>query len=261
VTAVVPAADTAIVFGSGLAVVPDGMSVDRRVSYAALGWPRSGVAGHGGEVAVAGRTLLALGRCHAYEGRSRAELERPVRALAAAGVSRLVVTCATGALRDDLRPGDVVVVERVVDLQAAPEARPPILTVCGEAPAVAAERVVGERLRARRGVYAAVAGPQYETPAEAGWLGGWADVVGMSAVHEVRGAHAVGLPVLLLAVVTNHSGRSLSHDEVLTAGERAAEGLRLTLSRLLTDPVVWPPEAGAPADGGAAGDARGGDGA
>ena len=126
-TAVVPAADAAIVFGSGLAVVPDGMSVDRRVSYAALGWPRSGVAGHGGEVAVAGRTLLALGRCHAYEGWSRTELERPVGALAAAGVSRLVVTCATGALRDDLRPGDVVVVERVVDLQTAPEVRPRLL--------------------------------------------------------------------------------------------------------------------------------------
>jgi len=236
----VPPAEAAVVFGSGLAVVPDGLSVTDRILYGELGWPQSGVAGHGGELLVAGATLLAFGRSHAYEGWAREELERSVRDMAAAGVSRLVVTCATGSLRDDLRPGDAVVVERVVDLQEVPAETPPVLTVCDGEAAAATERVVGEHLRVRRGVYAAVAGPQYETPAEAAWLAGAADVVGMSAVHEVRAARAVGLPVRLLAVVTNRSGRSLSHDEVLAAGERAADGLRRSLGRLLSDPAVWP---------------------
>lgn len=253
----VPAASAAVVFGSGLALVPDGLAVAREIPYAELGWPVGGVAGHGSRLLVTraaprsadtsravavpgpGVVLLAFGRSHLYEGWSRAELERPVRDLAVAGVRRLVVTCATGSLASDLRPGDVVVAHTVVDLQAAPEEEAPRLPVCA---ADAAERLAAALtpdLGARAGAYVAVAGPQYETPAEAAWLAGFGDVVGMSAVHEVRAALDAGVDVRLLAVVTNRSGAGLDHDEVLAAGAGAAAGLGRALSGVLGDERLW----------------------
>lgn len=239
VSTAVPAAERAVVFGSGLSAVPAGLHVERRIDYAALGWPQGGVTGHSGELLVAGQTMLAFGRAHAYEGWSREALERPVRDLAAAGVARLLVTCAAGGLAEDASPGELVVVSAVVDLQSPPAAEPPVIEVCPDAAVRAVTRAVGGSLPVRTGVYAAVAGPQYETPAETRWLAGVADVVGMSAVHEVRAARACGVPVRLLAVVTNRAGCSLDHDEVLRVGRRAAAQLRAVLRRLLSDPAVW----------------------
>jgi len=252
----VPAASAAVVFGSGLAVEPDGLAVEREIPYTRLGWPVGGVAGHGSRLLVAGATgrsggaargsgtapgviLLAFGRSHFYEGWSRTELERPVRDLAAAGVRRLVVTCATGSLAGDLRPGDVVAAHTVVDLQAAPDEEAPRLPVCAADAAARLAAALAPDLAARAGAYVAVAGPQYETPAEAAWLAGFGDVVGMSAVHEVRAALDAGVDVRLLAVVTNRSGAGLDHDEVLAAGAGAAAGLRRVLCRVLGDERLW----------------------
>lgn len=253
----VSAAQAAVIFGSGLALVPDGLAVEREIPYTALGWPVGGVAGHGSRLLVAraaarsggacraatgagrGAVVLAFGRSHLYEGRSRAELERPVRDLAAAGVRRLVVMCATGSLAGDLRPGDVVAAHTVVDLQAAPDEEASRLTVCAPDDAARLAAALAPDLAARAGAYVAVAGPQYETPAEAAWLAGFGDVVGMSAVHEVRAALDAGVAVRLLAVVSNRSGADLDHDEVLAAGAGAAAGLRRALARVLGDERLW----------------------
>jgi purine-nucleoside phosphorylase len=236
-----PSASAAVVFGSGLAAVPDGLDVTMELPYAGLGWPPGGVPGHEGRLLVAGDTLLAFGRSHGYEGLTEAELERPVRDLAAAGVRYLILLCACGALAPGLEAGHVLAVHTVVDLRFPVEHTPPRLTVCSSAAALSVVAGLAPDLTARAGTYVAVAGPQYETPAEAAWLAGLGDAVGMSAAPEVRAAAAEGMAVRLLAVVTNRAGAALGHDEVLAAGERVRRSLRRALARLLG------PSAGRPA--------------
>jgi purine nucleoside phosphorylase len=240
VRAAVPPAARAVVFGSGLAVVPLGLAVTGEMDYEALGWPVGAVPGHAGRLAVAGDALLAYGRGHSYEGFSEARLEAPVHDLATAGVRRLVVTCACGSLTEELMPGEVLVAHAVVDLRFAPDRQPPRLAVCSPAAAQRTAAALAPDLRARPGIYVAVAGPQYETPAEAAWLACFGDAVGMSAAPEVRAAAAAGVAVRLLAVVTNRAGTSLGHDEVLAASERARHGLRRALARLLDPHELWP---------------------
>jgi purine nucleoside phosphorylase len=238
-------AHAAVVFGSGLAALPAGAAVKAELGYAELGWPCTAVAGHRNVLqlvevtagAAAGlRLALACGRPHGYEGWPREELERPVRSLAAAGVSRFVLTNSSGALRPAVTPGEVVVCTTVVDLQAAPAgAAPPCLHVCtaGEATAVAAAMAP-----ARTGVYVAVAGPQFETPAEVVWLAGHGDVVGMSAASEVRASRAAGAACCLLALVVNQAAAVGSHEDVLACGGRLAGRLAAGLGAVVT--ARWP---------------------
>ena len=136
-------AHAAVVFGSGLEALPPGAKVEDELAYDELGWPRTGVPGHANTVRLVSgvaagearlRLALACGRPHLYEGWSQAELRRPVRDLTEAGVTRIVLTNSTGALRPLVEPGDVVVCGDLVDLQSPPEgAEPPRLEVCGAA--------------------------------------------------------------------------------------------------------------------------------
>lgn len=230
-------AHAAVIFGSGLALVPAGATVEDELAYADLGWPLLGVEGHAGKLVVVmlgeRRVLLAFGRPHLYEGWSDEELARPVDDLAAWGVRRLVLTNACGGLSSRAAHRTLVVVDEVVDLQKAPSDAPEVLPATSPA---WAERCV-ERLAAWfpvvRGRYVAVPGPQYETPAEARWLAAYGDVVGMSTAPEVRAAREHGLETAVLALVVNRSGASLGHEEVLaTAGvmaRRLAEALPAVL--------------------------------
>jgi len=235
----------AVVFGSGLAGLPPAAAVRAELSYEELGWPCTVVPGHGNVLqlvevtAGAGiglRLALACGRPHRYEGWSDEELERPVRSLAAARVSRFVLTNSSGALRPAVAPGEIVVCHAVVDLQSSPSGDAPVsLGVCtaGEAEAVAAAVAP-----ARTGVYVAVAGPQFETPAEVAWLAGHGDVVGMSAAPEVRAARAAGAACCLLALVVNRAAAVGSHEDVLAFGGRLAGTLAAGLCAVVT--ARWP---------------------
>ena len=137
--------------------------------------------------------LLACGRPHLYEGWSAAELERPVRDLADAGCAALLLTNAAGSLDPSLEPRRrPCVVTDVVDLQGAPDDEPPVLTVMAPAEAARLAAALQPHLTARPGRYVAVAGPQYETPAEAAWLRAYGEVVGMSTAAEVRAAAGAG---------------------------------------------------------------------
>ncbi len=239
-TAPLPRAWAAVISGSGLAVVPGDLVVTDDIGYAELGWQVGAVAGHQGRLLVAGDVLLACGRAHSYEGFDEHQLEVPVRALAAAGVRRLVLTCACGSLRDDLGAGDGVVAHTVVDLRgASPGAVPPVTPVCTAGAAEETAAALGQDAAARSGVYVAVTGPQYETPAEAAWLAGMGDVVGMSAAPEVRAATDEGVAVRLLAVVANRAGASVGHEEVLAVAERVRRKLRRALARLLDPNLPW----------------------
>jgi purine-nucleoside phosphorylase len=235
-----PPLDLAVVFGSGLAVVPEGLTVEAELDYDELGWPVSGVGGHASRLLVARRGALrvglAWGRPHLYEGWSREELERPARDLCAAGVRRVVLTNTCGALRSSVGPGDAVVVVEVVDLQEAPgiEAEAPQVEP-ERLPATSATRagalcaVLTAHLPARVGTYVAVPGPQYETPAEVAWLATYGDVVGMSTAPEVRAARACGCEVELISLVVNRAAAVGEHADVLAA----AAGFEAALSAAL----------------------------
>ncbi len=237
----------AVVFGSGLAGLPPAAEVRGELDYEELAWPCTAVAGHHNVLqlvevtagAAAGlRLALACGRPHAYEGWSREELQRPVRSLAEAGVSRFVLTNSAGALRSAVRCGNIVTCTAVVDLQAPPPGRAaPILDVCTAAEAAAVAGVVMPA-PGRTGVYVAVAGPHFETPAEVVWLARHGDVVGMSAAPEVRAARAAGAACCLLALVVNRAAAVGSHEDVLAVGGRLAGTLAAGLGAVVT--ARWP---------------------
>ncbi len=242
-------AQAAVVFGSGLEALPAGAVLEDELGYAELGWPCTAVPGHAnvlrlvtgvaaGEARL--RLALACGRPHVYEGWSVEELWRPVRGLAAAAVTRVVLTNSTGSLHPEVEPGDVVVCHTVADLQAPPSGvRAQRLVVCGGAGAAAvAKTLAALGAAARTGVYCAVSGPQFETRAEVEWLAGQGDVVGMSAAPEVRAAASAGAECLLLAVVANRAAEVGSHEEVLARGARAARNLSAGLGAAVA--ARWP---------------------
>ena len=174
------------------------------------------------------RVLVFVGRIHAYEGHALAHVVHPVRAACAAGAHTVVLTNAAGGLREDYTVGQPVLISDHLNLTA----RSPLVG----AHFVDMVDAYSPRLRmlAREidpsladGVYAALPGPNYETPAEIRMLRTLgADLVGMSTVHETIAARAAGAQVLGVSLVTNPAagmtGRPLSHDEVLEAGRQSA---------------------------------------
>lgn len=232
-----PAPTLALVLGSGFAGVRDAMTVEWAAPYARLpGFVAPEVPGHTGEVLVgrlAGvRVCVLAGRVHYYEGHDLATVTYPVRVLARWGVRLLVLTNAAGGIHPRLRPGDFLALRDHINFMGAHPLRgpaPPGVERFVDLSAVydaelrghlrAAAREAGVRLRA--GVYLAVSGPSYETPAEIrafARLG--ADAVGMSTVPEAIVARQCGLRVAGLSCITNRaagrSDRPITHAEVLT---------------------------------------------
>lgn len=251
----VAAPETAVILGSGLQELWPGLSPAVDVPYQEIrGWPVGAVAGHAGRFVageLAGRQVaLLLGRAHRYEGFSARELAFPVSAVAGLGAVRLFVTCAAGAVNPDFNPGDLVLITDHINLQGAdPSAGPaselpgPLFTDMTEAYSPHLRRMAraaADRLgmKLREGVYAAVIGPSYETPAEVRYLRTiGADLVGMSTVPEVIAARRLGLDVLGVACVTNRAAglapTGLSHAEVLIAGSRVQPALAALLSAVI----------------------------
>jgi purine-nucleoside phosphorylase len=242
---------TALILGSGLGPVVDGLTVRAEASFAELGLPQSRVAGHAGR-AVRGMlgsvdVVVFSGRVHLYEGHSPDVVVRGVRALARWGVERLILTCSVGGISPGFDPGTLVSVSDHINLQGcSPLVGPafgtrfPDMTFAYD-PAlrgalVAAAETVGAPMR--EGVLAAVMGPSYETPAEIRMIQGMgADIVGMSTVPEILAASEVGLRAAAIGVVSNRaaglSGGSLSHSEVTeNAGEAAAYVASLLMEAL-----------------------------
>jgi len=231
----------ALVLGSGFHHVLSELEVDAEVSYARLpGFPPTGVSGHAGQLLIGrlgGTPVIVLsGRAHYYEGQPMEVVTFAVRALAAYGIRALLLTNAAGGVRRGFRPGDFMVltdhinliginplrggpvpgVPRFVDLTCVYD--PGLRRLLGRA-----GRACGTDLRA--GVYLAVCGPSYETPAEIrafARLG--ADAVGMSTVPEVIVARQCGLRVAAVSCITNlaagRSRQTLSHTEVLETAAR-----------------------------------------
>lgn len=243
----------AIVLGSGLANLADGVKDATTVPYADLeGAPKVGkVAGHAGELVMGSLAevpvVLFKGRFHLYQGASAQEAAWPARMAAALGCEMLVVTNAAGGVAERLRTGDIVVITDHINLTGAnplvgwpgpPGGTPFVPMTDAYDPslvALALQAAAAEGIEVHQGVYAGLLGPSYETRAEVQYLRRiGADMVGMSTVPEVIAARALGLRVLGFSLITNAAaGEGLSHEEVLEAGRLAGADLsRLVLAIL-----------------------------
>ncbi len=235
----------ALVLGTGFRHVLDQFDADARLAYDKIpGFVPAGVSGHAGELLLGhlgGTPVLVLsGRVHFYEGHPMSRVTFPVRALAAFGIRDLLLTNAAGGINPQFRAGDFMVLTDHINLMGVNPLRGASsdggqrfvdLTRAYDPGLGALLRRAGRlcRVRLRSGVYLAVAGPSYETPAEIkafGRLG--ADAVGMSTVPEVIVARHCGLRVAALSCITNlAAGRTrgaLSHAEVLETAERVKTG-------------------------------------
>ncbi len=238
--------DTAIVMGSGWAPAAEAFGpAAASVAMEQLpGFSAPAVAGHGGEIRSVRvgerRVLVFLGRTHLYEGRGVASVVHGVRTAAAAGVRTVVLTNAAGGLAPEHRIGQPVLISDHLNLTArSPLVGPEFvdLTDLYSARLRTLAREVDPTLA--EGVYAALPGPHFETPAEIRMLRTLgADLVGMSTALEAIAARAAGMEVVGLSMVTNAAagitGEALDHLEVLAAGKEAAEGLGRFLVELVT---------------------------
>ena len=236
-----------VVLGSGLGAVADAVEDPVVVGYEDLpGFPRPSVAGHAGR-AVLGRiggvpVAVLQGRAHLYEGGDPDALRVPVRALQAAGASILVLTNAAGSLRPAVGPGSLMAITDHINMTGVnllmgpndesigprfPPLRdaydPALLSTLRES-----ARDLGIALA--EGVYLAVTGPSFETPAEIrAYRTMGADAVGMSTVQETILARHCGLRVAAVSVITNlaegMSDEALSHEQTLRAAQDGAGDL------------------------------------
>jgi xanthosine phosphorylase len=244
-----------LVLGSGLGPVAAAVDDPVVVPYEDLpGFPQPSVEGHAGR-AVAGRIggvpVVALqGRAHLYEGVDLDQIRVPVRALKAAGAEILVLTNAAGSLRADLGPGSLMLIEDHINLSGVnvlvgPNdeslgSRFPSLRDAYDPQLRAALRTAARDtgVELGEGVYLAVSGPSFETPAEIRafhTLG--ADAVGMSTVHETIVARHCGLRVAAVSAITNlaegMSDEPVSHEQTLRDAARAAGDLAPLLTRFV----------------------------
>ena len=236
--------ETALVLGSGLGKLVDGVEDAIRIPYGELeGFPSGGVSGHAGELVsgrLGGREIIILsGRVHYYEKGDAAAMRLPIEAMAAIGVKRLVLTNSAGSLREDLPPGSVMLITDHINWSGMN----PLIgeesdrRFVGMTNAYSAAMMDQLRETARtvdvalgEGIYMWFSGPSFETPAEiraARMLG--ADAVGMSTVPEVILARFAGLEVAAFSVITNFgagmTGGELSHDETKEMAPKGGERL------------------------------------
>lgn len=232
-----------LVLGSGLGPLAERFADPVQIPYADLpGWPPVGVVGHAGLVVagrLAGVPAIALkGRAHLYEGHSAAIATRPVRVLAALGVRTLFLSNAAGAVNRNFEPGDLMLISDHLDLTGSDPLDAVVAARCAPQSDVSDSydpelrttvRETAEELSVplREGVYAALLGPNYETPAEIRMLEKLgADAVGMSTVPEVLVARSLGMRCFGISCLTNYAAgigpEPLDHEEVIEATERVA---------------------------------------
>lgn len=240
------------VLGSGFHHVLRELELVARLPYSRLpGFPKPSVAGHAGELLLGklgGTPLVILsGRAHYYEGHAMAQVTCAVRTLAACGVRDLLLTNAAGGINRKFRTGDFMLVTDHINLMGDNPLRGPALPGVPrfvdltqaydvKLSALVTRAARTAKLKLQRGVYLAVSGPSYETPAEIrafARLG--ASAVGMSTVPETIVARQFGLRVAALSCITNLaagiSPAPLSHEEVLETAER----VKRTGARLLQE--------------------------
>lgn len=255
-----------LVLGSGLNSLADAIVSPDVIPTADIPhWPRSTVPGHAGRLVIGhmeGQPVIVLqGRTHFYEGYGMDRVTLPIRVLIALGIRTLIVTNAAGGLNPDFRAGDLMVIRDHLNFPGMAGNNPlrgpndeslgprfPDMTEPYDARlrVLAHEVAKSNGFALREGVYAYVAGPSFETPAELRFLrqvGG--DAVGMSTAPEVVVARHAGISVLGVSTISNlavldpASGDTTSHEEVLATGAtvvpRLSQLVRGVVARLSED--------------------------
>jgi purine-nucleoside phosphorylase len=250
-----------LILGSGLGAFADSLTDAARVPYAEIpSFPQSTAIGHAGRMVIGKAGVVAVaamqGRVHLYEGYSAQESAFPIRVFARMGVRAVILTNAAGGIDRNYSQGALVLIRDHINLQGTNPlvgtnddrfgSRFPDMTHAYAKEYREIARAEGKELNIplHEGVYAALLGPSYETPAEIEYLRRiGADLVGMSTVAEVIAARHMGMKVLAISCVTNMAAgildQPLSHAEVLETGERVKSTfealLRAVLPRIAED--------------------------
>jgi purine-nucleoside phosphorylase len=249
-----------LVLGSGLSGITESVSGADIIPYGDIPfWPVSTVPGHSGRLLIGElegqKVLVQQGRAHFYEGYSPAQITLPVRVMHALGISTVIVTNAAGGLNPAYEAGDLMLIRDHLNFPGLTGNNPlrgpndenvgprfPDMTYPydPELRQMARQVAAEEDIPLREGVYAFVAGPSYETPAELRLLQAvGADAVGMSTVPEVVVARHGGIRVLGISTITNvatpdpQPGATTTHEEVLAVGALVVPRLTRLLHALL----------------------------
>jgi purine-nucleoside phosphorylase len=252
--------EIALVLGSGLGDFAEGMADAVRIPYGKIPYfPHSTAIGHAGRLVMgsiaATPVAVMQGRVHLYEGHSIKDVAFPIRVFGRLGIRAVILTNAAGGISSDLHPGSLVLIRDHINLQGVSPVSGPNDERFGlrffdmttaydpEFQRIAQEEAKRLGLGLGGGVYAALPGPSYETPAEIRYLkiiG--ADLVGMSTVPEVIAARHMGIRVLAFSCVTNLaaglSQQAINHLEVLEIGARVQKELVALLTAVIPQVAV-----------------------
>jgi purine-nucleoside phosphorylase len=234
-----------LILGSGLGVLAEEIEGAARIPYGEIPhFPVSTVEGHAGELVIGtleGRPVVVMsGRFHLYEGHEPAKVAFPIRVMKEIGVETILVTNAAGGVNESFEPGDLMIIRDHINLmflnpligpnddELGPRFPDMSAAYDPELRVIARKVADAEGIRVREGVYAAVLGPSYETPAEIRMIrkiGG--DAVGMSTVPEVLVARHAGIRVLGISCISNMAAgilpQPLSHEEVMETANRVKD--------------------------------------
>jgi purine-nucleoside phosphorylase len=240
-----------LVLGTGLGAFADELAKPTRIPYAKIpGFPRSTVEGHTGRLVIGKVESLPVavmqGRVHLYEGYAVKDVAFPMRVFRQMGIRAVILTNAAGAINPDYAEGALVMIRDHINLQGANALVGPNDKRFGvRFPDMTQAYTKSYReIALAEGIYAAMLGPSFETPAEIRYLKAiGADLVGMSTVQEVIAARHMGIRVLGISCATNMAAgildRELNHAEVLEAGDRVKGQLvallRAVLPRIAAD--------------------------
>ncbi len=250
----------ALVLGSGLGALAGEIAAEATIPYGEIpSFPRSTVEGHAGQLVLGqleGKPVVAMaGRIHYYEGYTLAEVVFPIRVMRALGAGVLLVSNAAGGINRQWRAGDLMIIADHINFMGANPLMGPNDPALGprfpdmsaaydRALVEMAERAaLAEGLVIRKGIYVAVSGPSFETPAELRMLGRWgADAVGMSTVPEVIAARHMGMRVLAITAITDMATGEqvapVTHEEVLAVAKQVEPKFIRLVKRVVKEMAV-----------------------
>lgn len=249
--------DIAVILGSGLGTLADHIENPIVIKYSEIPhFPISTVAGHAGEFIIGDignkKIMVMKGRFHFYEGYDMKKITLPVRVMKALGVDKLIVTNAAGGLNDSFKAGDLMIMTDHINFlgtnpligknyeELGPRFPDMSEAYCREYINLALDRAAKLNINIQRGVYLALTGPNYETPAELRMLIRMgADAVGMSTVPEVIVANHGGMKVLGISCITDMALpdglEPLDHERVVATADMAREKLVSLVKEIIQD--------------------------
>ncbi|MBL0339443.1 MAG: purine-nucleoside phosphorylase [Bacteroidetes bacterium] len=247
--------EVGIVLGSGLGGLVNQVKVEHAIPYADIpGFPVSTVQGHGSKLILGhlgGKKIVAMqGRFHFYEGYTMQEVAFPIRVLKYLGISQLFLSNASGGMNQNFKVGDLMIIDDHINLMGInpligkndDELGPrfPDMSAPYDAELIRKGMHIANNhhFRCHKGVYAAVTGPCYETPAEYRYIRTiGADAVGMSTVPEVIVARHMGLPCFAISIITDMGGTDevqvITHEEVVKVANEAEVRMTTLIIELL----------------------------